>query len=116
MRGSGSYQKRRSIKKVICKEDPDLVVLQEVKKENVDRRFVGSVWRSRFKEWLLLPSIGRSWGTLLMWDTRRVKATNNLIGDFSISICMKMDNLEKWWFSGIYSRPSVSSKGNFGTN
>ena len=56
VRGSGSYRKRRSIKEVICKEDPYLVVLQGVKKENVDRKFVGSVWKSIFKEWILLPS------------------------------------------------------------
>ena len=112
VRGSGSYRKR-SIKEVICKEDPDLVVLQEIKKENVDRLFVGSVWRSRFKEWLLLPSFGRSGGILLMWDTRRIKVIDNLIGDFSISICIEMDNREVWWFSGIYGPPSVSSRAGF---
>ena len=107
VRGTGSYRKRRSIKEIICKEDPDIVVLQEVKKEFVDRRFVASVWRSRFKEWLLLPSIGRSGGILMMWDTRRVKITENLIGDFSISIRIRMDNLEEWWFSGIYGHRSL---------
>ena len=116
VRGSGSYRKRRSIREVICKKDLDLVVLQEVKKENVNIRFVGSVWRSRFKEWILLPSIGRSRGILVMWDTRRVKVVNNLIGDFSISICMKMDNLEEWWFSGIYGPLPFLLGGNFGTN
>ena len=50
VRGSGSYRKRRSIKEVICKEDLDIAVLQEIKTEKVDRRFLGSVWRSRFKE------------------------------------------------------------------
>ena len=43
MRGCGSYRKRRSIKEVISKKDPNMVVLQEVKKETVDRRFVGSI-------------------------------------------------------------------------
>ena len=51
---------------MICKEDLDLEVLQEVEKENVDWRFMGSIWRSRFKEWLLLPSQGRYGGILLM--------------------------------------------------
>ena len=53
------FPEKKSIKQVIGREDPDIVVLQEVKKESVDRRFVGSVWRSRFKEWILLPSGGR---------------------------------------------------------
>ena len=60
VRGSGSYRKRRSIKQVIDKEDPDIVVLQEVKKQQVNRRFMGSLWRSCCKEWILLPTIGRA--------------------------------------------------------
>ena len=59
IRGSGSSCKRRAIKKTICKINPDLVVLQEVKREMIDRAFVASIWRSRFKEWVVLLSIGR---------------------------------------------------------
>ena len=112
VRGSGSYRKR-SIKQVISIEDPNIVVLQEVKKEYVDRSFVGSVWRSRFKEWILLPSTGRSRGILLMWDTRRVRVSENLVGNFSISICIKTDNLDDWWFTGIYGLPCASSRAEF---
>ena len=114
VRVCGSYQKRRSIKEVISKEDPDIVVLQEVKKGNVDRKFVASVWRLRFKEWILITSVGRSGSILMMWDTRRVKVTDNLIGEFSVSICLKMDNLGEWWFSRIYGPPSASSRREFG--
>ena len=53
------------------------------------------------------------WGILMMWDSRRVKVTDNLIGDFSVSICLQMDNLGEWWFSGIYGPPSVSSRNEF---
>ena len=113
VRGCGLYRKRRGIKEVINKEDPNLVILQEVKKSNIDRKFVASVWRSRFKEWILLPSVGRSGGILMMWDSRRVKVTDNLIGEFSVSICMKLDNLGEWWFSGIYKPPSAASRKEF---
>ena len=54
--------KGEPLKKTICKINPDLVVLQEVKREEIDRAFVASIWRSRFKEWVVLPSIGRSGG------------------------------------------------------
>ena len=74
---------------------------------------MASVWRSRFKEWILLPSVGRSGGILMMWDRRRVKVTDNLIRAFSVSICLKMDNLGEWWFLGIYGPPSVSSRREF---
>ena len=73
IRGSGSACKRRAIKKTICKINPDLVVLHEVKREVIDRAFVASIWRSRFKERVVLPSIRRSEGILIVWDVRCVK-------------------------------------------
>ena len=48
-----------------------------------------------------------------MWDVRKVKVIKNLIGDFSILICIKTENMEEWWFSGIYGPPYVSSKRKF---
>ena len=82
IRGSGSSTKRRAIKKVICKVNPDLVVLQEVKRESIDRSFVAGIWRSSFKEWVLLPSIGRLGGILIIWDVRSLKVNESLVGDF----------------------------------
>ena len=66
--GSGSPFKRRAIKEAICEADLDIVVLQETKKEEINRRFVGSIWRSRFKEWLVLLAIGSAGGILIMWN------------------------------------------------
>ena len=56
-----------------CKNNPDLVVLLEVKRESIDRAFVASIWRSRFKEQVVLLSIRRSWGILIIWDVQSVK-------------------------------------------
>ena len=50
IRGSGSPSKRRVIKEAICKANPDIIVLQEIKRDKVERSFVSSIWRSRFKE------------------------------------------------------------------
>ena len=82
IRGSGSPCKRRAIKKTICKINPDLVVLQEVKREVIDRAFVAIIWRSRFQEWIVLPSIRRSGGILIVWDARCVKIKEAVVGDF----------------------------------
>ena len=35
IRGSGSPSKRRAIREVFCKANPDIVVLQETKKEEL---------------------------------------------------------------------------------
>ena len=61
----------------------------------------------------MIPSVGKYGGILLMWDSRRVKVTENLIRNFSFSIYLKMNNLGKWWFLGIYGPLSVSSRREF---
>uniref|UniRef100_A0A803P8A0 Reverse transcriptase domain-containing protein n=1 Tax=Cannabis sativa TaxID=3483 RepID=A0A803P8A0_CANSA len=102
IRGSGDKGKRAAIKATICKANPDMVILQEVKRATVDRRFIGSIWRSRFKAWILLPAIGRSGGTLLIWDTRIISVLDSLVGEFSISVLINAEGKEPWWFSGVY--------------
>ena len=57
VRGSGDPEKRRGIKALVCSVNPDLLVFQEVRRSNVDRSLVGSVWSSRFKEWIYLFAI-----------------------------------------------------------
>ena len=42
-RGLGSRNKRRVVKDFLRLENPDVVMIQETKKEKCDRRFVGSV-------------------------------------------------------------------------
>uniref|UniRef100_A0A803PZS0 DUF4283 domain-containing protein n=1 Tax=Cannabis sativa TaxID=3483 RepID=A0A803PZS0_CANSA len=100
--GSGDNGKRHAIKATICKANPDLVILQEVKRALVDRRFIGSIWRSRFKAWILIPTSGRSGGTLLIWDTRTISVLDSLVGDFSISVLIKAEGKDPWWFFRVY--------------
>lgn len=112
VRGSGSRLKRGSIKEVVFKEDRNILVLQELKREEVKRRFISSIWKSRFKEWVFLPSMGRSRGILVVWDVRRVNVVESLIGDFSVSIHVRRDG-EDWWFTGIYDPTKSLAMGSF---
>ena len=112
IRGSRSADKRRSIKRLLCRVNPDLVVLQEVKRAVADRQLIGSLWKSRFKEWVLLLGIGKSGGILVIWDVRSVRVIDSLIGDFSVSVLIE-DEKEKWWFTGVYGPNSHSSRGLF---
>ncbi|XP_062073105.1 uncharacterized protein LOC133777487 isoform X1 [Humulus lupulus] len=102
VRGSGNKEKRRAIKESICKVNPDLIVLQEVKKVKIDRRFIGSIWRSRFKAWIYQEPLGRSGGTLIVWDTRSVSVSDSLVGEFTVSIRIVAEGKYPWWFTGVY--------------
>ncbi|RVX13546.1 hypothetical protein CK203_020982 [Vitis vinifera] len=61
VRGLGSRNKRRMVKDFLRSENPDVVMIQETKKENCDRRFVGSVWTVRNKDGLLFGVWGIRW-------------------------------------------------------
>ena len=116
IRGSDSPSKMRAIKEAICKSDPDIVVLQEIKRKQVNRSFVGSLWRSRFKKWIVLPAFGSAGGILIMWDVRRVTisdtlvgefsvsvlVSDTLVGEFSVSVLVEVTGSTSWWFSGVY--------------
>ena len=88
--------KRRSIKRLLFRVNLDLVILQEVKREVANRQLIGSLWKSRFKEWLLLPAVGRAGEILVIWDVRTVRVIDSLLGEFSVSILIE-DQLENWW-------------------
>ena len=70
VRGVGSLRKRGVIKEYLNRINPDIVVLQETKKEEMDERWVGSLWKARFRNWVALPSIGRAGGIIILWDRR----------------------------------------------
>ena len=97
---------------MLCRVNLDLVVLQEVKREVADRHLIGSIWKSRFKEWVLLPAIGSAGGILIIWDVRSMRVIDSLIGDFSVSIQIE-DEKEKWWFIGVDGPSSYSGRGLF---
>ena len=57
-RGLGSRKKRRVVKDFLRSGKPDVVMIQETKKAECDRRFVGSVWTIRNKEWAVFQRAG----------------------------------------------------------
>ncbi|XP_075473994.1 uncharacterized protein LOC142505056 [Primulina tabacum] len=111
--GSGSATRRGLIRAVIAKEKPDLIILQETKKEVVDRRLISILWKSRFVEWVTLPAVGRLGGILIMWDPRVIMVKDNLIGDFSVSIHIQKDAQHDWWFTAVYGPCQPSLRNNF---
>ncbi|RVW83327.1 LINE-1 retrotransposable element ORF2 protein [Vitis vinifera] len=46
--------------------------IKETKREVCDRRFVGSVWSVRNKEWAALPACGASGWILIIWDSKKM--------------------------------------------
>ena len=49
-RGLGSRKKQRVVKDFLRLGNPDVVMIQETKKMECDRRFVGSIWTVKNKD------------------------------------------------------------------
>ena len=92
-RGLGSSNNRRVVKDFLRSENPDVVMIQETKKEKCDRRFVGSVWTVRNKDWVALPTSGASGGILFIWDSKKLCRCREevVLGSFSISVKFALD-------------------------
>ncbi|RVW66526.1 hypothetical protein CK203_064972 [Vitis vinifera] len=101
-RGLGSRKKRRVVKDFLRSEKPDVVMIQETKKAECDRRFMGSVWTIRNKEWTALPTCGASGRILIIWDSKKLHSEEVVLGSFSVSVKFALDGCESLWLSTVY--------------
>ena len=85
-RGLGSKNKMRIVRRFLSSQNPDVVMLQEKKREIWNKRFVSSVWKGRNMEWAALPACGASRGIVIMWDSNKFKCTEKVLRSFSIIV------------------------------
>ena len=60
-----SKKRRRVMKDFLCHENPNVVLLQETKRESCDSRIAGSVWKVRNNEWVVLLASRASRGVTI---------------------------------------------------
>ncbi|KAJ9675680.1 hypothetical protein PVL29_024549 [Vitis rotundifolia] len=101
-RGLGFRKKRRVVKDFLRLKNPDLVMFQETKREVCNRRFVGSVWSVRNKEWAALPVCRASGEIMIIWDSKKMSSEEVVIGSFSVSVKFLLDGCGPLWLSAIY--------------
>ena len=89
----GFKKKRDIVKGFLRSQDPDIVLLQETKKENWDKHFLVSVWIGRDRERTALPACGASGGVVIIWDSKKFECIEKVIGSFSVSV--KLESVEE---------------------
>jgi exonuclease III len=67
VRGLNNKSRRDSVRSLIDYVKPDVVCLQETKKENISRRTVMSTLGADFDEFVFLPADGSRGGILVAW-------------------------------------------------
>ena len=88
-------------------------MIQETKNEKCDRRFVGSVWMVRNKDWVALPACGALGGILIIWDSKKLRSEEVVIGSFSVSVKFALDGCGPLWKSAVYGPNSPSLRKDF---
>ena len=78
-----------------------------------DRRFVGSVWSVRNKEWVALPACGALGGILIIWDSKKMSSEDVVIGSFFVSIKFLLDGCGPLWLSAVYDPNSPLTRKDF---
>ncbi|RVW70784.1 hypothetical protein CK203_058030 [Vitis vinifera] len=102
-RGLGSKKKRRTVRRFLSTQNPDIVMLQETKRETWDRRFVSSVWKGKRLEWAALPACGASGGIVILWDSSKFECTKKVLGSFSVTVKFNSGEEGSFWLTSVYS-------------
>ena len=84
-------------------QELDIVMLCETKRETWDRRFVGSVWKGRNKEWVDLLARGASGGIVILWDSNKFKCTEKVLGSFSLIVKLNFDEDGSFWLTLVHA-------------
>ena len=90
----------------------DVAILQESKMEEVDRAIVVSLWGRRRVEWRFLPSVGRSGGIIILWDSQVLELEDSSIGCFSV--CCRFKSLHDnfaWGLIRVYGPNDDRARG-----
>lgn len=100
--GLGGVEKRRFIRECISKYKPAIIVLQETKKEVMNKSLVRSSVGPRLSEWCALPTIETCGGVLIAWDPLEFSG-HEIMGNFSVSMkIFKKSFGFEWKLSGVH--------------
>lgn len=79
----GRRNKRDLVKEVLIRGCPDVILFR-------------SIWESRDKDRVVLPSLGAFGGILIVWDIIFC------LGPFSISVLLRIRGIHKCWATSMY--------------
>ena len=101
-RGIMGQSKQLDIKNLLKKLNPDIVLIQETKRKEIDSCIIKALWSSKGIGWELVEAIGRSRGLLIIYDESKLSIIKVLKRDYSLSIKCSTINRKICWISNIY--------------
>lgn len=114
VRGLGGVDKRRLVRKTILSCNPDVVLLQETKKEELPCWFIRWILGPDLSEWCLILAVGTVGGVLCAWNPSLVNRIDEVVRRFSISILFKDVGVgDEWLFTRVYGSASMVNREDF---
>ncbi|XP_071741238.1 uncharacterized protein [Rutidosis leptorrhynchoides] len=84
--GSGKESKIGDCRKLINREKPDILAIQETKSKNLCNNWVSLLWGSNDFGFIQKDMIGKSGGMLLIWENKEFIAEQTLVDDFFLAV------------------------------
>ncbi|KAG6632090.1 hypothetical protein CIPAW_13G135200 [Carya illinoinensis] len=82
--GLNDPNRRFQVKNLLRHGKMDIVCLQEIKLNFIDRSIITSLWGCPFVGWVYLASNAVSGGILIMWDRRVVESIGEYTGNYTV--------------------------------
>lgn len=86
VRGLGGRVKRKVIKKLIQKEEVDVVCIQESKLSKLDLRMGGEMWGDKEVEWREVEAVNNAGGVITMWGRGNLQINDVFLGNNVVGI------------------------------
>lgn len=103
IKGLGDYSKQLAVKHLNMKINPELVLIQETKKEAFKVEAIKKLWSSKDIGWSFVEAYGRSGGLLLiMWDESKISVIETLKGGYTLSVKCKTLCKKVCWVTNVY--------------
>lgn len=114
--GLGNQKKNSSIKNLLRKFQPEIILLQETKKEEITANCISSFWAVRDRKWIFTPSFDSSGGLLIAWRSDKFDDIQVEYGIFFLSVKLQDKQVkDQWWITCIYGPPLNMGKLEFWT-
>lgn len=90
---NGRGVKWAAIRRMVRKEQADMLCIQETKKENIDKSLCRALWGDNDVQWEMQPTSNTAGGILVLWNEKAFNLQSKVIG--TGSFCCLVNGLRR---------------------
>lgn len=110
VRGLGKAEKRRAVKDLLKKAQPEVVLLQETKLNHTREKTMRNFASAMQYEMEFVPAVGSAGGLLTLWKSSAITVEEVMKGDRFICISAKVNHNETMCIIGNIYGPNLEEE------